>query len=514
MEQFWDKISLRKMKILNYLNLKKKSVYVRELTEYIGCTDKTLFKAMDLLEQDLKRWNAEIKLIRIGKFEFKLEKENYFSLDIIKLEYLKESYIFKAFDEIFQHKFGDITTFSNNNYISYSVVYSRFNELKPFLEKFDLDFKANSRYQLEGSEKQIRYFYILFYWSSYLGMEEWPFTEVKKEELVMFVEEIEKMRRRPLGIAEKEVVYFWLAVIFTRIKLGCFIEEFVSEKAIIEEIAGIGDLKKQALDMLKFSTDMPPDFSQQIIENELTFLILVLYSCEYYQEDSLLVEELVSLGKKNTSLIYQSADYWIQTLTKVFSIKLTVSEYEVAYANLVHLHTRVSVFKGGNYLFFDENQFQKDWYLEEEFSDMVERFYNELLKEPKFIEIFSHKEELLSNYVSLIHQFFDETKLFKPVKVHIISIYGGIATKHYGDLIQQSSYEQLIIENQLKPDLDLVISDRMYPGLKELTIPILIWDTVPKKEDIHAAKLQVRKIRLEKLEISRNKKKKSNQIRE
>lgn len=62
---------------------------------------------------------------------------------------------------------------------------------------------TNKQAELLGSEKQLRFFCSEFFWYSYSGIS-WSFHNIPRESLESFVEPIEHIRGKKLGIVEKE----------------------------------------------------------------------------------------------------------------------------------------------------------------------------------------------------------------------------------------------------------------------------------------------------------------------
>lgn len=141
------------MYLLSLLDSEKRGFSIKELEQKLGHNSKTITKMVQSLKIELAPWQNSITLVTNNDRTLSLKKKASFSLETINLYYLKESFIFKACDAIFNEEFIDIATFSSANYISYSTLYGRLNEIKPLLEHYSIEFKANNMASFEGEEK-------------------------------------------------------------------------------------------------------------------------------------------------------------------------------------------------------------------------------------------------------------------------------------------------------------------------------------------------------------------------
>ncbi|MEV2866033.1 helix-turn-helix domain-containing protein [Paenibacillus larvae] len=98
---FMDKLALRKIKLLELLSLENREFNIIEISSYLGCTDRTVLKTIQCLKVDFESWKDNIEIInRDNKFIY-LKKSIYFSLELIQLNYLKNSLTFNACNDIF-----------------------------------------------------------------------------------------------------------------------------------------------------------------------------------------------------------------------------------------------------------------------------------------------------------------------------------------------------------------------------------------------------------------------------
>ncbi|MEV2923874.1 helix-turn-helix domain-containing protein, partial [Paenibacillus larvae] len=180
---------------------------------------------------------------------------------------------------IFHQRYVDTNTFASKNYVSYPTMNRRIKQLKPLLNKFKLLYLSKPRATFVGSEKQFRYFFYLFYWNSYWGME-WPFPMVKKEDYKYLLKDIEKIINQKLSISEQEMFLCWLAISISRIKLGALIDEMELYRQISENNWLYPIFKDMLIPVLKDVGNL----NERELENEVLFLFSVLNAFAYYSK--------------------------------------------------------------------------------------------------------------------------------------------------------------------------------------------------------------------------------------
>lgn len=392
------------MYLLSLLDSEKRGFSIKELEQKLGHNSKTITKMVQSLKIELIPWQNSMTLVTNNDRTLSLQKKACFSLETINLYYIKESFIFKACDAIFNEEFIDIASFSSANYISYSTLYGRLNEIKPLLEHYSIEFKPNSMTSFEGEEKQIRYFFYHFYWSTHWGME-WPFREIDKELFSGIINLLDGLRKTTtLYISEQESIAFWLGVITTRINLGHTIEQVDLYNQIIDDNSAFTYFKNALLEEFKH---LFPAISESDLLNEIQFLYVVMYSNDYFEMDDPQISETLIFSQNRNGEIFGATNYWLKICSDFFELSLSAAEYGAIYANLIHLHAEIAFFEGNIALFF--NDYLEVSHIKDETNDfydsLMDYFYEKLIENKKYKKIFINKERLLPRYKMIARKF-------------------------------------------------------------------------------------------------------------
>nr|WP_315528554.1 helix-turn-helix domain-containing protein [Carnobacterium maltaromaticum] len=497
MNVFLERISLRKMYLLSLLDSEKRGFSIKELEQKLGHNSKTITKMVQSLKIELAPWQNSITLVTNNDRTLSLKKKASFSLETINLYYLKESFIFKACDAIFNEEFIDIATFSSANYISYSTLYGRLNEIKPLLEHYSIEFKANNMASFEGEEKQIRYFFYHFYWSTHWGME-WPFQKIDKNQFCEIIKRIEGLRKTTtLYISEQESIAFWLGVITTRINLGHTIEQVGLYNSIIDDNSAFTYFKNALLEEFK---QLFPTISESDLLNEIQFLYVVMYSNDYFEMDDPQISETLIFSQNRTGEIFGATNHWLKVCSDFFEVSLSAAEYGTIYANLIHLHAEIAFFKGNISVFF--NDYLEVSHIQDETNDfydsLMDYFYQKLIENKKYKKIFINKERLLPRYKMIARKFINIDSQKNSIKVHLISVYGNKKLAYLQNLINRSNEEHLEFSEDYN-NVDLIVSDRLYAGISQLNTPMIIWGEEPDENDLAEVNKVIKKISFDKM---------------
>lgn len=495
MNIFIEKNSLRKLYLLSTLYSENRFFSMKELEQKLGYNNKTIMKMVQTLKLEEVAWQEDMSLIVDSDRKVFLQKKSRFSLETVKLYYLKESYMFKICDAIFNEEFIDIMTFSNTNFISYSTSYARLNEIKPLLQHYSLKFKPNNMSSFEGEEKQIRYFFFHFYWSTYWGTE-WPFKKIEKQAFDMIIYLIKKIRKTTtLYISEEEEICFWLGVIATRVKLGYSIESVDLYDCIIKDNAVFDDFKDRLSEEFR---SIFPMLTENELVNELKFFYVVLYSNDYFEIDDSQISETLVFSQNRNGEIFEATNYCLKTCIDVFNLSLSAAEYGVIYANLIHLHAEVYFFEGDISNFF--NDFLETDGLESGAEDIVDVLLNdfceELVKKNEYEHIFKNKKRLIASYKRIICEHIPIFGHEKFVKIHLISMHGSKYLPHLKNLIRYSNNEEIEFSTDYK-DADLIISDRLYERISDIKTPLVIWGEKPTDNELTEVNQIIKKVSFE-----------------
>ncbi|MGX7150150.1 helix-turn-helix domain-containing protein [Enterococcus ureasiticus] len=191
MRVFLDETYDRKLKVLSYIDNKENVVSVKEISESIDLSEKTVLQIIRQFEQEFSFSSEQFQIFYANKTIKGIFAEN---LDLMTIAsgYLKESILYKIIYNIFLYEKVDVKKFCEQEYMSPST-FSRYRQkLALLLKKFDLKLSRNNK--IYGDELKIRNFFFLFFsqvsneWvfkmEEYREIEAYIFKYVKKWSLL------------------------------------------------------------------------------------------------------------------------------------------------------------------------------------------------------------------------------------------------------------------------------------------------------------------------------------------
>ncbi|WP_086314559.1 hypothetical protein A5821_002141 [Enterococcus sp. 7F3_DIV0205] len=177
MRAFLDETYDRQLKILSYIDNKKKIVSVKQISENTNLSEKTVLQVIRRFEQEFSFSDNQFQIIYANKTIKGIYAEN---LDLMSIasECIKKSVLYKIIRTIFLYEKVDAKKFCDLEYIS-PPTFSRYRQrLAAILEKFDLQLTRDN--QIQGNELKVRnFFYLFFCYSS----SKWEFSEQEYREI-------------------------------------------------------------------------------------------------------------------------------------------------------------------------------------------------------------------------------------------------------------------------------------------------------------------------------------------
>ncbi|MEY9970909.1 ribosomal protein S24E [Lysinibacillus sp. RC46] len=466
MYNFLDRSSLQKVNILHHIYKEQRLYSSLELSQMMDLSERTILKIVDEIAIDLEFITKSAVIQKEELKCFQLIYKDNFSMKTIERYYLQNSLTYKAFDEMFYNKFFDINMFVLDNFTSPASVYRRIKKVKPLLDQFHLKYTSYAEVSLEGTEKQFRYFYFLFYWNSCWG-EEWPFALVSREEILELVEEVD--------IAYSEQLLYWLAICLSRAKLGCLIEYHPMYANFTKHHYNYESLSEKIKYIFRECTDL----SDEEIELETMFSFSIISCMRHYQKKDSAVSLLMNFAQHhNQELFIQATIYWMEIFMEHFSVTLDLEEYGALFVNLLHLHYGILSFSGPANL-FKEDLYKKRLEMHETAQiEIMNQFYNRLLENKSFAIVFKRKEILIGRYHKLLKQTIDFVDRDK-IKLKIFSMINDVPYL-FSQIKRVFIHVELCAEDE---EADLIITDRLYLNINKDIEDIFVWNSVPDRED-------------------------------
>ncbi|WP_281486663.1 helix-turn-helix domain-containing protein [Lysinibacillus sphaericus] len=477
MYNFLDRFTLQKVQLLDHIHNEKRFFSSQELAKKMDLSERTILKIVKELSSDLEKFDEAILLNELKQKQFKLDYKDYFSIKTIERFYLQNSLAYKIFNDIFYNKLVDFNMFIIENFTSQASIYRQINKIKPLLNEFQLKYTSQDFITLEGSEKQFRYFYYLFYWNSCWG-ETWPFLGISREEIV----EIIKDYNREFQIS----VLYLLAICLIRAKMGFVIEDDVAYTRYTEHHYQFEKFSQTFSVLFKKFTNL----NDEAIEKEIKFSFSFLESQHRYEKSESSISLMMNFGQyHNQELFVQATLYWMEKFRKFFSITLDIEEYGVLFVNLLNLHYHTLNFSGPAFL-FKEDLYKKRFDCHATIQiEIMNQFYDYLLENEEFYKVFERRELLIGRYHRLLKQSIDVLKR-STIKIKIYSLIHDV---HY--LFDKVKRVFTHVDYCTKDEeAELIITDRLYLNIAKDKEDIFVWDSIPGREDFFRLGTRLQKI--------------------
>jgi len=466
MYNFLDRSALQRIEVLHQMYKEQRLFSSLELSQEMALSERTILKIIEEISRDLKIITESADIQKVENKYFQLDYKDNFSIKTIERYYLQNSLTYKAFDEIFYNNFNDINMFALENFTSVASMYRRIKKVKPLLSQFHLEYTSHEKVILEGEEKQIRYFYFLFYWNSCWG-EVWPFTLVSREEILEIMKEVK--------IEFSEPILYWLAICLTRAKLGCLIEYHPMYANFTQHHHNY----EQLLEKIKYIFKEFTTLSEEEIELETMFSFSIISCMRHYQKKDNTVSLLMNFAQHhNQELFIQATLYWMEVFMDHFSITLDVEEYGALFVNLLHLHYFILTFSSPANLFKEDHYKMRLEMHEATQIEIMNQFYDRLLENKNFEKVFKHREVLIGRYHKLLKQTLSFVNRY-TIKIKIFSIIYDVPYL-FNQIKRVFVHVDLCSEDE---EADLIISDRLYMNIKKNPEDIFVWHSIPERGD-------------------------------
>ncbi|WP_317943415.1 helix-turn-helix domain-containing protein [Carnobacterium maltaromaticum] len=466
---FLEKQDIRKIGLFKFLEASyQQRATFSDISENLNISDFILLNTVDELTRDIEA-NQLTDCFKLEKTEkhIILKKSGKASVQVLAWLYLKKSHSFKILDEIYRGTFTNIASYSESNFVSYTSVYNRIQELKKILRSYEIE--LSSRFKLIGDEMKIRmYFYQVYY--ERFNRIEFPFEPKKKEVNMLFIQQLEEQLEHSFSEVDKAKLDFFLAVNLNRIQQGTDLHSSTVERKKINVQLFLPIYEK----IQGFLMEQVHLINQNHLISESKFILAFLIS-----------ENMLSLNQKRLEPLIkneQLTDFFLEEFSTFFENKVEKNYLNHLKSELMILHFKVLYFEKIGGIFEDamSSNFIKENYLD------AFLFCQQFIKtgggNKKFKSINKNSDFLFRHYLFLIIEVFPPDFFMKSIKIYIDFSLG----KHYNSMVSANvktfSFLNIEVIDEMNQGADLVLSDYYFAD-KRKNCDYLVWNVLPTPAD-------------------------------
>lgn len=205
------------IKIIHYLFNADRFVSIAELSTFFNESSPKINKVLQKLEYDVEMYDDKnIQLLKVKRSGIHLILPSEIDMKEFLSYLLLQSPLVALLDGLFSNKFISVVNYAQNNYISEATVRRYLGKIRSYLEQYKIDIQERD-FVIEGSEKQIRIFMMLFYWRINQGVG-WPFKYVSESNVERIVDYLcdEKNGVSKVSRIERRRMMFYIAITLIR----------------------------------------------------------------------------------------------------------------------------------------------------------------------------------------------------------------------------------------------------------------------------------------------------------
>ncbi|MFV5900135.1 helix-turn-helix domain-containing protein [Enterococcus faecalis] len=205
------------IKIIHYLFNADRFVSIAELSTFFNESSPKIHKVLQKLEYDVEMYDDKnIQLLKVKRSGIHLILPSEIDMKAFLSYLLLQSPLVALLDGLFSNKFISVVNYAQNNYISEATVRRYLGKIRSYLEQYKIDIQERD-FVIEGSEKQIRIFMMLFYWRINQGVG-WPFKYVSERNVERIVDYLcdEKNGVSKVSRIERRRMMFYIAITLIR----------------------------------------------------------------------------------------------------------------------------------------------------------------------------------------------------------------------------------------------------------------------------------------------------------
>ncbi|MBT2731128.1 helix-turn-helix domain-containing protein [Carnobacterium sp. ISL-102] len=330
MRLLMDSSSLRRLELLELLNGSDEWWIVEEIALWLNCSVRTV-KA-DIFYYNTFSSNS-IKLITSNHHGVKLILPAYFQMESIYQEILADNVNYQLLECLYQEKLESIEDYAEKLFTSTSSIIRSIKQINLFLEEYNLTIQKKPM-RIIGSEKQIRYFYSIFFWEKYgtkmAGNQHVEFTEAR-----CMIQELEKKTDLTLSHIVENKIAICLLICLERISKGYILQEYTAPIKVSQTVLAIIE------DLLK-------DIPLTIQKSEVEFMGF------YFTDQHLNPEPQLNQLSKELLAIFQYIGQFLTDFSEKYSFVLP--NKDVVQRNIFHHIVYNREFQGSNFFLINHTK--------------------------------------------------------------------------------------------------------------------------------------------------------------
>lgn len=446
--------------ILNYLEMSSsKNTTLSAMELPLKQTRITLSKKITELNEISKDNNFGFTIVMSLKGVF-YDKSSNFSMKKTVNFFIKRSLSYQYILSLFSASFTTPSAFCNDNFISSSLLYSTAKKIKEFLFAFKISININKNIFV-GSEKNIRYFLLYFFWVLFPD-EEWPYYQVKKTEMILLLNQLKSISDFEIPLVDEEKTYHFMAIIHTRILSG----EIISSDELLLEIKSnnqLGNLFPKASKAIYYFYDRTYAFKSKSIVNEVKFFITIINTLLLHYNNPESDGKTYSLMLSNQSEGYKLSLTMIDCIQEIFGCNLEKNMHLLI--ELTKIHTHLIFFYGLPTVHNLENI---KLYYSKEYPvavNLLTAGIKKILIRHNFKRSCRNITFLLTHYLPILSSYINFYNFNKKVSINIICILPYLIESEFKNKLNNSfpnkisftdidTYDLILTEFPLKESID------------------------------------------------------------
>lgn len=280
MRLLMDSSSLRRLELMELLNASDDWWTVEEIAQQLKCSVRSI-------KADIYYYNTfshhDIKLVTSKHRGVKLILPTAFQMESLYQETLTENLNSQILECLYQEKMDSIEDYAECLFTSTSSIVRSIKQINLFLEKYNLIIQKNPM-RIKGPEKQIRYFYGIFFWEKYGSkIEKIDYPNIDKVKYI--IQGLEEKIDISLSPFKENKLSIWLLICLDRISKGYILQQYRApigaNKIILESIGKfikslLFNIPKQEIEFMEFYF-MNQYVTPEPQANQLTKELLVIF---------------------------------------------------------------------------------------------------------------------------------------------------------------------------------------------------------------------------------------------
>lgn len=510
MNNFFDRIHARKFALIKYIyDSPEHTATLEQLTFKFNLSTITLNRTIkdiksDFIDFDFKQKVSISETNLMGSKAYKIILYSNFSLNHIQLTYMNNSIKFRLLNDLLLDNLGDINSTAAKYFITYSTLRRHLENLKADLDPFKIELRTKSKLTLIGDEITIRFFYTDLFFNIYEGLE-WPFTFIDSNRLDKFLATFDDSIYPKNEYNYRLFFYYFISISLLRIRQKHLIdfEEHnipLFKKDILPYNPKVfTPFQKTLEDSIAYIENYLPATSNQILENEVSYIYSIVISYGPYQNNR--IPSFFYTNKFLKSIgFYESVLFFLDVLESHLPIKLTTAEYYTLQHTITLIHYRCLLIN--DFLlnvpdsWITDKSFLYALYPNQKF--YLTEFVNHILDMSTLAFLKPYKHYLLPNYISASITSVNTNRFNPKIKLLIISKVGLAIEKYIISNSDLTSLFEIEFSENINESADLIVSDISLKQENFINlnseIEIFLWSIPPSTEQWNELRTLIFKI--------------------